>query len=101
MPARRLERLLTLARRGEPEVRAQFKHGTISLGHAYATTVGADREATDVTAVGRYVAEGFDVMARMMDAWAACPPETRGGLLDEFARWLDRFRVAAEEEDDA
>jgi hypothetical protein len=32
-------------------------------------------------------------MARMMDAWAACPPETRGGLLDEFARWLDRFRA--------
>ena len=92
---------MTLAHRGDAEVRAQFKRGTISLWHAYATTVGADRAATDVEAVGRYVAEGFDAMARIMDGWAACPPEARGVLLDEFARWLDRFRAAAEEEEES
>jgi hypothetical protein len=101
MPARRLERLLTLARRGDPEVRAQFKEGTISLWRAYATTVGADREAAEIELVARYIAAGFDVMARMMDAWVACPPETRGPLLDEFGRWLDRFRAGADEEEDA
>jgi hypothetical protein len=38
-------------------------------------------------------------MARMMDAWAVCPPEARSQLLDEFARWLDRFRATADEAD--
>jgi hypothetical protein len=101
VPARRLERLLTLARRADAEVRAQFKQGTISLGHAYARTVGADQEATNVEPVVRYVEQGFDIMARMMDGWAACPPEARGTLLDEFGRWLDRFRAAADAEDEA
>jgi hypothetical protein len=101
MPACRLKRLVTLAHRGDAEVREQFTRGTISLWHAYATTVGADREAADVEPVARYVEQRFDVMARMMDGWAACPPEARGQLLDEFARWLDRCRAVAEEEDES
>jgi hypothetical protein len=101
MPARRLKRLLTLAHRGDAGVREGFKRGTISLWNAYATTVGADREATDVEPVVRYVEQRFAIMARMMDGWAACPLEARGQLLGEFAGWLDRFRTAAEEEDEA
>jgi hypothetical protein len=100
MPARRLERLVTLARRGDAEIRERFTRGTISLWAAYAVTVGANRDASDLEPVVRYVAHRFDIMARMMDGWAACPPEARGPLLDEFARWLDRFRAAADEEDD-
>jgi len=100
MPARRLTRLLTLARRGDAEVRERFTRGTISLWNAYAATVGADREPADVEPVVRYVEHRFDVMARMMDGWAACPSEARGRLLDEFARWLDRVRATAEEEDE-
>ena len=49
--------------------------------------------------MARYVEQRFAIMARMMDAWAACPPEARGQLLDEFARWLDRFRTAGDEEE--
>jgi hypothetical protein len=99
MPACRLKRLVALAHRGDAEVRTQFKRRAISLWRAYATTVGADREAADVEPVARYVEERFAIMARMMDAWAAGQPEARGRLLDEFARWLDRFRAAADEED--
>jgi hypothetical protein len=99
MPACRMKRLVTLAHRGDAEVRTRFQQGTISLWHAYATTVGADRKAAEVEPVVRYVEERFAIMARMMDGWAACPPDVRGQLLDEFARWLDRFRAAADEED--
>jgi hypothetical protein len=99
LPACRLKRLLTLAHRGDAEVRDEFKRGTISLWHAYAKTVGADGDAKEVEPVARYVDQRFAIMARMMDAWAACPPEARGRLLDEFARWLDRFRTARDEEE--
>lgn len=99
MPACRLKRLVALAHRGDPEVRTEFKRGTISLWRAYAATVGADRGAAEVEPVARYVEERFAIMARMMDGWAACPPEARGPLLDEFAR-LDRFRAAVDDEDD-
>jgi hypothetical protein len=99
MPACRMKRLVTLAHRGDAEVRTRFQQGTISLWHAYATTVGTDRKAAEVEPVVRYVEERFAIMARMMDGWAACPPDVRGQLLDEFARWLDRFRAAADEED--
>jgi hypothetical protein len=101
LPACRLKRLVTLAHRGDAEVRDEFKRGTISLWHAYAKTVGADGDAKDVEPVAQYVEQRFAIMARMMDAWAACPPEARGRLLDEFAQWLDRFRAAADEEADA
>jgi hypothetical protein len=100
MPACRLKRLVTLAHRGDAEVREQFKRGRASLWSAYAATVGATQETTDLEPVVRYVEQRLEIMARMMDGWAACPPEGRGRLLDEFARWLDRFRAAAEEEDD-
>jgi hypothetical protein len=101
LPACRLKWLVTLAHRGDAEVRDEFKRGTISLWHAYAKTVGADGDAKEVEPVAQYVEQRFAIMARMMDAWAACPPEARGRLLDEFARWLDRFRAAADEEADA
>jgi hypothetical protein len=101
MPACRLKRLVTLAHRGDGEVREQFKRGTISLWNAYGVTVGAEREATDLEPVVRYVEQRFGIMARMMDGWTACPFEARGQLLDEFARWLDRFRAPAEEKDEA
>jgi hypothetical protein len=91
---------VTLAHRGAAEVRDRFKRGTVSLWGAYAATVGATREGTDLEPVVRYVEQRLDIMARMMDGWAACPPEARDRLLDEFARWLDRFRAAAEEEDE-
>jgi hypothetical protein len=103
MPACRLKRLLTLAHRGRAEVRDQFKQGTISLWNAYGATIGAGPEAADLEPVVRYVEQRVGIMARMMDGWAACPDEARGLLLDAFARWLDRFRAAAddEEEEDA
>jgi hypothetical protein len=90
---------VTLAHRGDAEVRDRFKRGEASLWSAYTATVGAPQEATDLDPVVRYVEQRLEIMARMMDAWAACPPEARGRLLDEFARWLDQFRAAAEEED--
>jgi hypothetical protein len=98
LPACRLKRLVTLAHRGDTEVRNEFKRGTISLWHAYARTI--DGDATEVEPVARYVEQRFAIMARMMDAWAACPTEARGRLLDEFARWLDRFRAAGDGEDE-
>jgi hypothetical protein len=55
MSACRLKRRVTLAHPGEAEVRERFKQGTISLWNAYGITVGADREATDVEPVVRYV----------------------------------------------
>jgi hypothetical protein len=100
MPACRLKRLVTLAHRGDAEVRDRFKCGTVSLWNAYAATVGATRDGTELEPVVRYVEQRLDIMARMMDGWAACPSEARHPLLDEFARWLDRFRAAAEEEDE-
>ena len=71
----------------------------VSLWSAYTATVGAPPETTDLEPVVRYVEQRLEIMARMMDAWAACAAEARGRLLDEFAPWLDRFRTAAEEED--
>ena len=76
----RLKRLVTLAHRGDTEVRDEFKRGTISLWYAYARTVGADGNAAEAEPVVRYVEQRFAIMARMMDAWAACPPEARGRL---------------------
>jgi hypothetical protein len=95
-PVRRLQKLLTLARRGDGEVQAQFTRGAISLERAYAATVTADRSGDPLDPVVAYVTPRLDVLARLVDCWAACPSRERGTFLVEFVRWRDRFKVSVE-----
>ena len=95
-PVRRLQKLLTLARRGDGEVQAQFTRGAISLERAYAATVTADRSGDPRDPVVAYVTPRLDVLARLVDCWAACPSRERGPFLAEFVRWRDRFEASVE-----
>ncbi len=95
-PVRRLQKLLTLAHRGDGEVQAQFTRGAISLERAYAATVAADRDGHRLDPVVAYVTPRLDVLARMVDCWAACPPRERGTFVAEFVRWFDRFNASVE-----
>jgi hypothetical protein len=96
IPVRRLQKLLTLARRGDGEVRAQFTRGAVPLERAYAATVAGDRDGDPLDPFVGYVTPRLHVMVRMVDCWAACPSSERGIFLDEFVCWLDRFEASVE-----
>lgn len=86
----RIQQLLALAERGDPETRQQFRAGRLPLRRAYEATVRPRPDELDP--VGRYVARRIALFTEMMNRWAGCSAEEQRLVLDQFVAWLDAFR---------
>jgi hypothetical protein len=93
-PPWRIQQLLALAERGDPETRQEFRVGRLPLRRAYEASVRPRPD--ELEPVGRYVARRIALLTEMMNRWASCSAEEQRLVLDQFVAWLDAFRETME-----